>query len=93
MSPARWPALLALAAWMALVPAALGQQPSPHIGYVYPAGGRQGARLDLTIGGKQLDGVSEVYVSGTGVRGFVIGRTKPKNPPTPAIAEIVKTVK
>lgn len=42
-------------------------QRDPHIGYVYPSGGQQGAVLWITVGGQQLGGVSEVCVSGAGV--------------------------
>ena len=38
-----------------------------RIGYVYPAGGRQGTTFQVTIGGQNLDGAAEVFVSGGGV--------------------------
>ena len=89
MSPISRQVLLGLATCLAIASAAQAQPSSPRIGYVYPAGGRQGARLDVTLGGKYLDGASGAFISGGGVRAFVIGRFRPKNSPTPAIAEIV----
>ena len=59
---------LALAVVLAtLVSAARAQQP-PHVGYVYPAGGRQGTQFKVTLGGRFLDGVDKCYVSGPGVK-------------------------
>jgi hypothetical protein len=49
----------------------------PRMGYVYPAGGRQGTTFQVTIGGRYLDGVSNVYVSGAGIQTRVIEHTKP----------------
>lgn len=68
--------------------AALAQQ-SARIGYIYPAGSRQGAELELVIGGRSLSGIVSVYVSGKGVQTFAFGYAKPENAPTPAIAETV----
>ena len=47
---------LALAGWQ--WPFRLAQQQAPHIGYVYPAGGRQGTTFQVTVGGQFLDGVT-----------------------------------
>jgi hypothetical protein len=44
----------------------------PRVGYVYPAGGRQGTLLHVIAGGQQLRPVSEAFVSGEGVRATVI---------------------
>ena len=57
---------------------ALGQ-PTPHIGYVYPAGGREGTTVQLTIGGQFLEGVSAAFVSGSGVQASIVDFTKPMN--------------
>lgn len=43
----------------------------PHIGYIYPAGGRQGTTLQVTIGGQFLRGVTSAYVAGEGVHAKV----------------------
>ena len=51
-----------------LAPAAMAQQPSPpRIGYVYPAGGKQGTTVQIRLGGQGLDEVCGVVVSGPGV--------------------------
>ena len=39
-----------------------------HVGYLFPAGGRQGVTLEVTAGGRHLKGVQEVFVSGSGVK-------------------------
>jgi len=56
-------ALWAAAAW--------GQGPwgrPPHIGYLYPSGAQRGTVVYVTVGGQYLRGVSDVIVSGEGVR-------------------------
>jgi hypothetical protein len=78
-----WLSILGAAAVLAVAPAAWAAMPGaraqrdPRIGYVYPAGGRQGATFQVTIGGQYLDGVSNVYVSGAGVQAAVVEHTKP----------------
>ncbi len=49
----------------------------PHIGYVFPAGGRVGTTVEVTVGGQFLEGASDVRVSGTGVRGSIIKHNRP----------------
>ncbi len=61
----RWRAALCAAALLAAAAAARAQQ-DPHIGYVYPAGGRQGATFEVAVGGQYIRGVSEAYISGEG---------------------------
>src|SRR5689334_7632034 len=65
--------LLLLAAMLYTLPA-LGQEArrDPHIGYAYPAGGKQGTTFQVLVGGQNLNGVREVHVSGTGVKATVI---------------------
>jgi len=66
---------------LALSPALLAQQQAvPHAGFVYPAGGRQGATLDVNVGGQFLDGASAVYLSGSGVEAAVVRFVKPITP-------------
>jgi hypothetical protein len=76
-----WPralGVLALAFVALLAPALRGQQQStPHAGYVYPAGGRQGTTVRVKVGGQFLDGASGVLTSGRGVRATVAGVDKP----------------
>lgn len=65
--------------WVALllaVPAARAQR-DPHIGYIYPAGGRSGATVEVTIGGQYLNGVTNVVLSGAGVRASSFKYVKP----------------
>ncbi len=53
------------------------QQMSSHIGYVFPAGGKQGTTVEALVGGQRLDGASEVHISGIGVRATLGELTKP----------------
>ncbi len=80
MIPSRRTMVLGFAALLAMVAPLSAQQLSPHIGYVYPAGGRQGAEFHVTIGGQFLDGVKEALVSGAGVQAKVVEHTKPITP-------------
>jgi len=73
----RWHVILALAAVLAAAPAALAQQGVPRVGYVYPAGGKQGATFEAVIGGQFLEGVANVYFSGTGVQATLVELIRP----------------
>jgi len=55
-----------------MLPVAFAQQNSPHIGYVYPAGGQQGTGFQVTIGGQFLNGVTNVFLTGTGVTASIV---------------------
>ncbi len=84
------PTLLAIAAvCFTFTPGVFAQQTRPRIGYIYPAGSRQGAELELVVGGRSLAGVAKAYISGSGIETFAFGYSRPENPPTPAIAETV----
>jgi hypothetical protein len=54
-------------------------QNTPHLGYVYPAGGRQGTTFQVVVGGQFLVNVTNAYVSGGGVRAKVIEYNRPLN--------------
>ncbi len=45
---------------------------APYIEYLYPAGTQQGKTIEITLGGRSLDGAREVWVSGEGVTGEVL---------------------
>ena len=68
----RWHVALWLAASLAAAPGAWAGQ-GPQIGYIYPAGGRQGTVVEVAVGGQRLAGVSHAYVTGDGVEAKVIG--------------------
>jgi len=53
------------------------QQNTPHIGYLYPAGGQQGTTVEVTIGGQFLNGAETVYVSGKGVKATIVKNIRP----------------
>lgn len=72
--PRGWGLTLALS-----LTAAWGQSPprEPHIGYLYPAGGPQGATLQVLAGGQSLRGATAVYISGEGVQATVVQHYRP----------------
>lgn len=54
------------------------QQPTtPHLGYLYPAGGQQGTTVEVTLGGQYLNGAETVYVSGKGVKATILRNLRP----------------
>jgi len=57
----------------------LWAQRTPYIGYIYPAGGRQGAKFQAVLSGQYLDGLTNVVVTGSGVEGVVVEHIKPLN--------------
>src|ERR1017187_3094038 len=69
-------ALLTLVAILAFAPWGRAP-PSPHIGYVYPAGGRQGAVFQVAVGGQYLNNAANAYVSGDGVQVVVVDYSRP----------------
>ena len=71
-------AILGLTGWLALAPAAQAQ-PRPYVGFVYPAGGQRGTTFEIRLGGQNLDDVSEVLVTGTGVSAKVVDYYKRLN--------------
>ncbi|KPK50080.1 MAG: hypothetical protein AMK72_03035 [Planctomycetes bacterium SM23_25] len=70
---------LTFAAAVLSVATARGQsvRREPHIGYLYPAGVRQGSTAQIIAGGQYLAGPVEVYVSGKGVRASVVRYIRP----------------
>jgi len=53
------------------------QEKNPHIGYVYPAGGRPGTSFEVTVGGEHLEGVQRALFSGQGIQGEVLEHHRP----------------
>jgi hypothetical protein len=78
MNRFRWHIFLWLGAFLAVVPGALAQRSNsraPRIGYVYPAGGQQGATFQVTVGGQYLQNASGALVSGDGVQAKLADQT------------------
>jgi len=69
--------MLAALVILAAASAARAQPFPPHVGYVFPAGGRRGESVQVKVGGQYLRGVKEAYVSGEGVRAEVVQYLKP----------------
>lgn len=63
--------------WLGTVPEVLAQQGKPHIGYAYPAGGKQGTTFEVKIGGQYLDGAANAFITGEGVQATVVEYLKP----------------
>ena len=81
----RWLIALWLAAFLVAPPGAWAQRGQfgprePRIGYLYPAGGRQGVDFEVTLGGQYLNGATGAYVSGEGVQVTVGKYVRPLNP-------------
>jgi len=64
MTPLRLP-ILGLALLLSVAPAAHAQ--NQYVGYVYPAGGQQGATFPIRLGGQGLVHISDLAVTGEGV--------------------------
>jgi len=64
------PIAVALAAGVAATAGAVGKpkEQHPRIGYVYPAGGQQGTFFHAMVGGQYLQGATNAFVSGEGVK-------------------------
>jgi hypothetical protein len=56
------------------------QRPAPHIGYVYPAGGRQGTTFTVSVGGQNLSGDIVAYFSAAGAQAKATGYDRPLTP-------------
>jgi hypothetical protein len=69
----RWFLLIAITA---LLPAATGQggvlRRDPHAGYVYPAGGRVGTTVTVTIGGQNLRAAQDCRITGGRVQARIL---------------------
>jgi hypothetical protein len=63
--------VLGAAGLLTLASLAWGQA-KPYIGFVYPAGGRQGTTFQIKLGGQGLDGVDRVLVTGGGVTAKIV---------------------
>ena len=71
-------AALATVFSLLLIPPRLSAQPaSPRIGYIYPAGGRQGAVFQVAVGGQYLNNAKDAYISGPGVKAVVLDYSRP----------------
>ncbi len=81
-TPLRRRPVAAFAVTLALAVAVQAQPFIPHLGYVYPAGGRTGSVVTVIVGGQRLDGATNavVAVSGAGVEAVVTDYTRPLNP-------------
>ena len=56
---------------------AQAQPNTPRIGFVYLAGGRVGATIELKVGGQFLQGVTNAFVTGDGIEAVVTDFNRP----------------
>ncbi len=56
-----------------------GQMSEPHVGYIYPAGGRRGTTFEATVGGRYLY-AGGVHVSGSGVKATITDQERQVTP-------------
>ncbi|MHC4896399.1 MAG: PPC domain-containing protein [Planctomycetota bacterium] len=71
--------VLGLTAFLLVVASAALAQRVPHVGYTYPAGGKQGTTFDVRVAGQNLGAVARVFVSGPGVSAEVVSYSRPLN--------------
>lgn len=64
--------------WLAAT-TVFAQEETPHIGYVYPAGGQQGTTFQAQVGGQYLGGVNVAHITGSGVRAKIMDHLRPLN--------------
>lgn len=81
MSPHRFFIRLSvLAGALGLALAVRAQPLPPHIGYAYPAGGRQGTTFTMSVGGQNLKDAFDAVIAGDGVTARVTGYQRPMTP-------------
>ena len=64
----------------AMAVSAFAVEREPHIGYIYPAGGRVGTTFEAVIGGFNLNDATTVRFSGTGVTAEIIKQERQVTP-------------
>jgi hypothetical protein len=63
--------------WLISTSVTWAQSNTPRLGYAFPAGGRQATTFQITLGGRYLDGIKQVYFSGSGVEAKVLNKIEP----------------
>lgn len=61
---------------MAAAAGTVWAQPAPRIGFVYPAGGKQGTSFEVVVGGQFLDESKDVIISGEGITTQILEHDK-----------------
>ena len=77
LNPLRRYVVLGMAILLAMAAPAWAQRAGVHIGYVYPAGGKQGTTFEAIIAGQFISSINHVYVSGGGVQATIGEIIKP----------------
>jgi len=62
-----------------LAASTVAAQNEPHIGYIYPAGGRQGSSFEVRIGGQFLQGATNVHTNAEGIDVEILEYKRPFN--------------
>jgi len=69
--------VLTLVAYLSFAAIAFAQPAAPRIGYVYPAGGRQGSTFQIVVGGQFLENATNLFTSGGGVDASFVEFNRP----------------
>jgi len=77
MNRSPWILALCLAGCLLGARSLPAQQNIPHLAYVLPAGGQQGTVFQVKIGGQFLPNVTDVFVSGGGIRAAATDYVRP----------------
>ncbi|MDR3234054.1 MAG: PPC domain-containing protein [Planctomycetaceae bacterium] len=71
--------------------AAAAQNNVPSIGYIYPPGGRQGTKVNVIVGGKQIARATDVIV-GSGIKAEIVKRYAPMFLQEPELQEPARKI-
>jgi hypothetical protein len=70
---------LCVIAFLILLGGKIFAQQSPHLAYVYPAGGKIGTTFQVVVGGQFLLSASNAFVSGEGITVTILDHSRPMN--------------
>ncbi|MBN8218538.1 MAG: PPC domain-containing protein [Spirochaetes bacterium] len=59
---------------------AYGAENLPHIGYAFPSGAKQGSKLVVLVGGQNLEGVTNIFITGEKVSGQLVSFNRDLDP-------------
>ncbi|MCS7045510.1 MAG: hypothetical protein NZO58_04050 [Gemmataceae bacterium] len=76
----KWRPLAALLALSLHAQPTRAQSSPPDVGFIFPAGGRQGTTFVVKLGGQYLEGPSGLHFSGTGIEAKILDHTRPLTP-------------
>ncbi len=72
-----YPAILIMMTLLTSLAWGQGVKRTPHIGYLYPAGGQRGTTFKILVGGQFLRGMKQVRICGQGIKATVVEHYRP----------------